>query len=165
MNLASKSNERLSYYELKGMTTTLLMSRLNHTCQNENFFIDYLLLNIGSVDIVVIHSLPDKYGSIVRKGGSWTMTFLKKYGYRALEKMDEDRAIRKVHWNENLWLDLWAIPLHLRAVTDGDKNFRKEWVYGELVYEGNQYGDTSDFYIIGTLGLKKKEVSRQATKT
>ena len=69
--------------------------------------------------------------------------------------MNDERGGRKIHWDKDTWLNVWAIPLHVRAVTNGDKDFRKEYEWGELVYEGNQYGDTSDFYIIGTLMSKK----------
>lgn len=119
-------------------------------------FIDSLIISIGHVDVVVIHGLPNKYGLISCQGGSWTMTELKRDGYWAFQEMDRDRTARKMNWDEQNWLNVWSIPVHLRAVTNGDKDFRKEYEGGYLVYEGNQYGDTSDFCIIGTLLCKKK---------
>jgi hypothetical protein len=111
---------------------------------------------MGGVCMVVIHGMPYEYAVIADQGGSWTMTELKQsYGY-TFRYMDEERGGRRIHWNDDTWLNVWAIPLHIRAVTNGDKDFRKEYEWGELVYEGNQYGDTSDFYVIGTLVAKKK---------
>jgi len=48
-------------------------------------------------------------------------------------------------------LKLWETPYILEAQTDYDKDYRKEWKNGYLEYEGNEYGDTSEFYIIGCL--------------
>lgn len=156
LNLASKPSQFYYSFQLKKIRTTPLMSRLNYTCMDENRFIDSLVISIGRVEIVIIHGLPYKFGSIAQQGGSWTMTELKQDGYFAFSQLNEDRACKKIHWDENQWLNVWSIPLHLRAVTNGDKDFRKEYEGGCLVYEGNQYGDTSDFYVIGTLSSKKK---------
>lgn len=156
LELSNKPSEFVYEFQLKKMRTTPLMSRLNHTCKDGEYRIESLIINIGRVNIVVIHGLPYKYGFISNQGGSWTMTELKQDGYLAFDNIDKDRTIRKTHWDENTWLKIWSIPLHLRAVTNGDKDFRKEFEGGYLVYEGNQYGDTSDFYIIGSLEKKKK---------
>lgn len=156
LNLSDKPSEFVYYFQLKKIKATPLMSRLNYTCSKKEQYIDSLIINIGGVNIVVISGLPYKYGSISRQGGSWTMTELKQNGYFAFQEIDKDRSIRKIHWSDKMWLNVWAIPLHLRAVTNGDKDFRKEYEGGYLVYEGNQYGDTSNFYIIGTLTSKHK---------
>ena len=50
-------------------------------------------------------------------------------------------------------LKLWETPYILKASTEYDKDFRKEWQNGELVYEGNNWGDTSIFCIIGCLDI------------
>lgn len=155
LKLSSKPSEFVYGFQLKKIKTTPLMSRLNYTCSKESQYIDSLIINMGGACIVVIHGLPYEYSSIADQGGSWTMTELKS-SYINFKYMDEERGERKVHWDENTWLNVWAVPLHIRAVTDGDKDFRKEYEWGELVYEGNQYGDTSDFYVIGTLVNKKK---------
>ena len=47
--------------------------------------------------------------------------------------------------------ELWQSPFRLRAKTDYDTFYGKEWHGRYLVYEGNNYGDTSDFYVIGML--------------
>lgn len=50
-------------------------------------------------------------------------------------------------------LKLWKTPYVLKASTEYDKDFRKEWQNGELVYEGNNWGDTSTFCIIGCIDI------------
>ena len=71
----------------------------------------------------------------------------------------------KSYWRNECWctpyapvqltngmvLRVWDNPYIIEAATDYDKDFRKEWIDGFLEYEGNEYGDTSDFYIIGCL--------------
>lgn len=156
LELRDKPSENIYFFQLKNMRTTPLMSRLNHTSKDEDRYIDSLIINIGGTNVVVIHGLPHKYGSISRQGGSWTMTEMKNGRYWQFAEMDKDRTVRKIHWSEHSWLNIWSIPLHIRAVTNGDKDFRKEFEGGFLVYEGNQYGDTSDFYAIGTVVNKKK---------
>jgi len=159
LELANKPSEQISFYQLEKLRTTPLMSRLNYTCMDKTQCVDSLIISIGRVDVVIIHALPHKYGFVSHQGGSWTMTKLKRDGYWAFQKLDEDRKTRKIHWDDQTWLNVWSIPVHLRAVTNGDKDFRKEYEGDYLVYEGNQYGDTSDFYVIGSLEKKKKRIS------
>ena len=156
LQLSTKPSEYVFGFELKKTKTTPLMSRLNHTCAKESQYIDTLLIRIAGVCIVVIHTLPHKYSSISNQAGSWTMTELKQDGHFAFNIIDEDRTCKRMHWDDEKWLNIWSVPMHLRAVTNGDKDFRKEYIGGDLVYEGNEYGDTSDFYIIGTLTNKMK---------
>ena len=42
-------------------------------------------------------------------------------------------------------------PIRFNAQTYDDMDYRKEWEGGDMVYEGNNYGDTSTFFIVGTL--------------
>jgi hypothetical protein len=155
LDLSKKPSEYVYLHELKRMRTTSLMSRLNNTCFSKGCCIDSLIINIRDVDIVVIYGLPYQYASISREWGSWTMTELKDTGCYCFEQINKDRISKRIHWDDKKWLNVWSVPLHLRAVTNGDKDFRKEYEGGYLVYEGNQYGDTSDFYIIGSLVCKE----------
>ena len=62
-----------------------------------------------------------------------------------------ERSKAKTTWSDGRVFNLWDYPYNLRAVTNFDMDYRKEFVYGDLRYEGNNYGDTSDFYIVGSL--------------
>ena len=156
LNLSTKPSESICGLKLRKIKTTPLMSRLNHTCIKESEHIDFLVINMGDIYMVAIHNLPYEYSTISNQGRSWTMTEFKQLPSFVLEQTNAERACKKIHWDEKTWLNVWSIPVHLKAVTNGDKDFRKEYEWGELVYEGNQYGDTSDFYIIGTLTRKNK---------
>ena len=46
---------------------------------------------------------------------------------------------------------LFVKPYGFKAQTYFDIDYRKEWHNGEMVYEGNNYGDTSIFYIVGEI--------------
>ena len=99
LNLSSRPSEFYYWFQLKKIKSTPLMSRLNYTSDDEEKYIDSLIINIGDVNIVVIHNMPYQFGSIARQGGSWTMTELKQDGYFAFNKINEDRICRKIHWN------------------------------------------------------------------
>ena len=50
---------------------------------------------------------------------------------------------KKIHLYDN--------PIELCGQTYDDMNYGNESYYGELEYEGNNYGDTSTFYFVGEL--------------
>lgn len=51
----------------------------------------------------------------------------------------------------NQKIRLYDNPIQLCGQTYDDMDYRKEWYNGELEYEGNNYGDTSDFYFVGEI--------------
>ena len=158
MELPKRSSMYVNGHQLKHLQTTPLMSRLNHTRDDEDLSIDVLILEICWVDVVIIHKLPYEFRAYLNDSVSWTMTELKQSNVLTFRNIDKERSVRKVDWDDKTFLNVWSAPLHLRAVTYGDKDFRKEYEGGYLVYEGNQYGDTSDFYIIGSLTPKENEL-------
>ena len=46
---------------------------------------------------------------------------------------------------------IWERPYCLCAQTVSDMNYGDRWEGTELVWEGNKYGDTTRFFIIGYL--------------
>ncbi len=83
-----------------------------------------------------------------------TFTGLKKLGlyYWAERCLNEPSS--KLALSDGTELKLWDTPFLLSAVTEYDKDFRKEWIDGCLVYQGNEYGDASQFHIIGHFDRK-----------
>ncbi len=65
-----------------------------------------------------------------------------------LENLDKNSIFQAKQKNGVFYY--WKTPILIRAQTYADMDFRKEWYGDDLVYEGNNYGDTSDFYIIGS---------------
>ena len=80
-----------------------------------------------------------------------TFTELKKQPPWFWQSIEKGRVGKYLQLDETMTLQLWERPYNLYAVTEYDKDFRKEWRVGFLEYEGNNYGDTSDFYIIGSV--------------
>lgn len=147
---------------LKNNKHTRLMSRFNHSYgeSSESSWtspFDMLLVTTFRHDesnsedaLVVVNKMPREFGPLIR--GNKTMTEYKKSidNYYVGQIKEED-AVKKYEWPTGETFLLQRFPSVLRAATDSDKDFRKEYRNGMLMYEGNNYGDTSNFYIIGTL--------------
>lgn len=46
---------------------------------------------------------------------------------------------------------LFDSPIKLCAQTYDDMNYGNECYFGDIVFEGNNYGDTSSFYFVGEI--------------
>lgn len=149
------------------LRTTGLMTRLKHrfgsdcidkSCENAY---DLLYLNLGSLKspdsrCLVIIYIPYSDFSTIRGRMNLTdrhitFTELKRQGLLSWRLKCSFEDFSKLTLSNGESLKLWKTPYLLHAVTNYDKDFRKEWVDGFLEYEGNEYGDTSTFYIIGCI--------------
>lgn len=85
--------------------------------------------------------------------GSCTMTeFKKNYAlFWRINRQKHNEIIRSIPLDDNKELKIYKYPIYLRAMTSLDKDYRKEWHNDVLVYEGNNFGDTSDFYVVGEI--------------
>ena len=82
--------------------------------------------------------------------------FKRKKGFSfisELKQLDND-ALLKIDKGK-FELCIWKEPILIRAQTYEDMDFRKEWSGGYLVYDGNNFGDTSKFYMIGSVCNKR----------
>ena len=164
INFASLKVEKIHAYTLENSRTVSLMTRLHTTKKaaeeaekygSKREYSDALLIDVSDSSLVVVYGYPFPTDKIPSPYASATMTEFKKgsKAYQLAWKKHELLAI--LPWSEDNIFELWKSPFELRAQTDYDTDYRKEWRWGDLVYEGNNYGDTSNFWIIGT--LKKKE--------
>lgn len=112
-----------------------------------------MLVNYG-YNLVVLHGLPSQFISFTK--GSCTMTEFTKSNIFIWDKVNTERSKERIELTNGEVLCLWDNPYNLRAMTVSDMDYRKEYVYGELKYEGNNYGDTSDFLIVGSIANKSK---------
>ncbi len=152
------------------LKSTELMSRLKH--RNNGDIIDNNC--VDSIDVLYIN-LASKIGKRYYKAGQLVMVYFpwdvrnlyhkysdfagrsfifsnfKKSGIYYWLKKCEDEPCSKILLSNGSTLKLWDIPFIIEAATNYDKDFRKEWKDGYLEYEGNEYGDTSTFYIIGCI--------------
>lgn len=158
LELSNKKLEYIPYHRFRDIQTVPLMSRLNHTCDNKDLYLDALILDIGCINIVVMDGRPSEFGDFSRNSVSWTMTELKQSKSSRLFYIDKECSVRKINWDDHTWLKVWCSPLHLRAVTYGNKGFKTKHGDGYFSYWGTQAGDTSDFYIVGSLTQKKIEL-------
>lgn len=154
MELSKKNVEYIPYNQFRDIQTVPLMSRLNYTCDNENLYLDVLVLDIGHINLVIMDSPPSVCGDYLKNYSSWTMTELKQSKSYRLFYIDKERSVRKIDWDDNTWLNVWSPPLHLGAVTYGNKGCKIK--HGDCYFScwETQYGATSDFYIIGSLTPK-----------
>ncbi len=149
------------------LKTTDIMTRLKHrfnndiidkTCENA-FDVLYLILfdiKLHFSETLVVVYIPTEIIRTLNINADTlseriTFTCFKKkhksYWYEICDK----ECCDKIKLSNGKILKLWKSPYILEAVTNYDKNYRKEWKDGWLEYEGNEYGDTSPFYIIGSL--------------
>lgn len=153
--------EIISAYQLGKSKTVPIMTRLRmspqiHISEQPHKLIktDVLLIEVGAKSLVVISKL-DKHIFPVHllpsADGGATITCFKREDIAYTLTFNEYATIAKIKWSPDKTLNLWKNPYALYAQTEFDKDYRKEWIGGELVYEGNNYGDTSDFLIIGVL--------------
>lgn len=162
------SSPKEFYFFSSSLRTTGLMTRLKHRFSSDRIdencerAFDLLYLNLGSLKsrdsrCLVIIYIPSGDFSAIRGRMNLvdrhvTFTELKKQGALSWRLKCYDEDFSKIELSNGESLKLWKRPYLLHAVTNYDKDFRKEWVDGFLEYEGNEYGDTSTFYIIGCVG-------------
>ena len=147
----------LDFYDFAESSTVKLMSRLNGSCIEDPFDILFISNFFGEKIVVVSEgSKLYHYKVINNYHSSCTLTEFKKSRlfYELIDK--KMSKLCSVNWTDNEVIDIWKEPVHLRAQTYADMDYRKEWEGGDIVYEGNNYGDTSDFYIIGKVRSLRK---------
>ena len=168
VDYSSLRMETIFAYDLKRKSPGILMTRLRcskssgfkqyfgdgRVFDGSRDFIDVLLISVSDESLVVIscddaETFPVKIIPLHDESATLTQFKRDDRAYKLLwHKRD---AIGQIAWSSTLELLLWKHPYLLRAQTELDKDYRKEWCAGDIVYEGNNYGDTSDFFIIGVL--------------
>lgn len=111
-----------------------------------------LVVNVKMFEILFLDP-RDILGNIA---ADYTMTEFKRDNVAFEESSIEHELIEIREWDKTHNLEIWSEPILLRAQTWFDMDYRKEWNGEDLVYEGNNYGDTSSFLIIGGLVNKTK---------
>ncbi len=104
--------------------------------------------------MIVVYDLPVRVRSMWN--GRFTASSLKSaniFELIGIAKDMQNDIIQSLTLEGNC-AEIWGSPIRLDAVTTYDMDYRKEWRGGYLDYQGNEYGDTTDFYIIGILTIK-----------
>lgn len=133
----------ISYYQYKSRKLTELFSSLS-TLNNQK---QYDLLVIGSY--VIVHSRNLKHPPL-KTEGTCTASAFKRNSSLLWHNVGHIHYMTTA-WDDEQKLQIWKHPFRLKAQTFSDMNYGNEYRWGELIVEGNRYGDTSDFYVIGEL--------------
>lgn len=106
--------------------------------------IDYLILDNVIQEFIVVHEYKIDYTLWPKTDKYVTMSQLKKDPRKLTTISFGIKYVfeQPIHFSNNKLMYLWEKPFQIHAITSFDQDYS---------YEGNQYGDTSNFYIIGTL--------------
>lgn len=153
---------------MRELRTKRLMSRLNKSCTDNPFdvlvFEGYVNYNGRYLDLIIVPGIPGSWYNTIPS--NYTMTeFKNDEGYkirRKIEKILDDKESITISVDDMHNLIIMYRAIVLRAMTYADMNYGDRWYGQDYCEEGNKYGDTSDFYIIGaveSLDPKKKRNS------
>lgn len=111
--------------------------------------IDYYILD---KEYVVLYPPNLKIPNIGTRGCITATEFKTSYKDLQDQELSDTIVTIKNGWKVKLLLK----PFAFNAQTFYDMDYRKEWNNGDLVYEGNNYGDTTKFYIVGKVISKNQ---------
>lgn len=143
--------------DIRNLNTVRLMSRLNKSFGEDPFDIlileDFIHYNGRCLDLVVVSEIPWRGDNTVHQ--SCTMTEMKAdKGFRirrAIESILDDEKSRTMKVDETHNFIAMYKAYILRAKTYADMNYGDRWYGKDYCEEGNKYGDTSEFYIVGAI--------------
>lgn len=157
------------YYMLEYLDRCKLFTELYRNCRmniatqftkddSEPYY--YLILGFAGYRIVVSY-VPDKIKGLVRFSKNVTMTeFRSKKGARSVRFAIEKWLRKSTEYMDTSAgkMKILSYPVLLRVQTDFDKNYGKQWNGPDDYIEIGNYGDTTEFYIVGVLDEERKKV-------
>ncbi len=148
--------EEVSFYRFKREKTKILMGRLQHYYEHvlsqparpyNTESLDILLVNTAFGKLVILYIVPDEFKSLSLRGCTLTEFKRDEYHHLFSETTCKERPLyKKTSCGE---FHSWERPYELRAHTEADEDYGNIWNGDTLVHEGNKYGDTSKFCIVG----------------
>lgn len=145
--------ESILFSTFKTSKTIKLMSRLRHSygdapTDKSREPIDILLIETYHGALVVRYDAPQNSKCLHHYG--CTLTTLKKDGFIHLFSGNTCVIKRELPISSlGKTFYVWERPYRLDAQTISDMDYGDRWEGQDLVYEGNKYGDTSAFIILG----------------
>lgn len=154
LDIISPECETIFFPTIKRIQTRPLMSRLRHSYgdapdDESKKPIDVLFLDNFTEEYVVIYNLPDRFRNLPKYG--CTFTKLKEKGLSFLRHGKTCKEFTTITLSPSYTFHIWERPYCLHAQTISDMNYGDRWEGRDLVWEGNKYGDTTKFFIIGYL--------------
>lgn len=173
MNLGSRASAycyvKASLKSISLMTRFVLNSGTTNGTADYGEPIDVLYARLRGkeyyehIDLAIVYQIPREVVAALwskdtpKAGNEITFTEFKKNKVSFWQDVDDVRKACRLPLDQNSVLCLWNRPYILKAATEFDKDFRKEWRNGVMVYEGNNFGDTTNFYIIGSV-IRKSSI-------
>lgn len=148
---SKSSSINLPYRQLKNESHYEIINRLAK-CRKP--YASAILIEFSMTTLVMVHEKQiDFVEKYLRRNylESYSMTEFKTKRPYQWEKFDKESGSKCFTIHEKNTFHLWDNPLQIRAVTDRVSDYRKEWRFGVLEYEGNNFGDHEMFYIIGSI--------------
>lgn len=152
----SSNSIRISFDKLKTEPHEQLMNRLAK-CRQEHA--DAMFIHFNKFSLVLVHGNASKfvykYASVHSKG-NLTMSEMKHKNdwFWTNEAYSQNHVFIR-HENAGRF-HVWEHPYLIRAKTDKVSNYYKIWRNGILVDEGDEFGSTENFYIIGSIHIYEK---------
>ena len=155
--------EEYRNFEFMSMKSIDIMTRLRASedtvikLNGQRFDLLVLSDRIFGISIVVTYRIPDKYKVYTNiRGEEFTLSEYKKEKYKNLHMYNdskEENVAFEMPFDESEIIKIFKKPYIMKAKTKFDMNYgdRYYWSGGNLDYvdEGNKYGDTSEFVVIG----------------
>lgn len=110
---------------------------------------DTLLIDLWNLTLIVVSDLPQQISNYYE--GVITATNFKQSSNYTWMSVHATRKKMKVSLSDGRIAYIWDKPYRFRAVTEFNKDFGMEFHGRYEVVQKDQYGDTSDFYIIGAI--------------
>ncbi len=152
--VSGKRVSTIDEYSLRGGSTHSLMTHLREDTDKKA--IDLLLIDTnygGRAVIIAKEKLLEMVGNPPKiPAEGMTMTAIKRgNGFSYLVDVEKNIALCRFELKDGTAFYPWETVHVIKAQTLFDMNYRKEWLHGELMFEGNNYGDTSTFYAVGVI--------------
>lgn len=145
----SRKIKELGFIQLKSTPLIDFMTKFHPKNEGKDGYYDILVLYGGGSGYVLINKKKTSFKELWPYAcESYTMSQIKKDPFLIYFPVQTDYYQEAINLGDK-YLKLWRRPICIGAHTRYDEDYRKEWIGGELVYEGDEYGATTPFYIIG----------------
>lgn len=148
-DFGSRKIKELGFHQLKKILLVDFMTKFHPESEGKEEYYDILVLYAGGSGYILLNKKKTSFKDLWPYAcESYTMSEIKKDPWKIYFSFQPDYYPEPIDFGDTL-LKLWKRPVHVGAHTRFDEDYRKEYYQGDLVYEGNEYGDTTSFYIIG----------------
>lgn len=145
----------IDFTSLKQASHESIMNRLSR-CREP--YAEVMLIHMHWFSLVMIFGNQSEF---VKKylhsnhQGNMSMSDFKRTNSYRWHKSDMEQQHHDIGKNVSDYFHLWKKPYEIDAKTDRVSNYGDIWHGDYLIYEGNKFGDTEPFFIIGSIQIKR----------